>query len=488
MIDAWLSRPVVLRWLGFFGSVCCAIDGFLFGAARYVRPDVTVWSILVGPNGPLIMALWVVGLTAMCIAWWHGRHLVGRGILTPRWVLVTAALWILPMVFIPPLASRDMYAYACQGALFGSGHNPYRDSILAQPCPWIESVSERWRITHTPYGPLFIPLSSIAASFGSLTSALVAFRALAVVSVAGMAGGMYALARRIGVPVDRALWLLMCCPLIPLHLVGGGHNDALTVAFLLAGFALIAGADRGIPALVAGGAVLGLAMSVKTTIGVVLPFAALLAAGGFTPSSWRVLLRRGGAVVAGTLVVLFGLSAATGLGFGWIGALSNPGESESWTSPPTAVGLAIEAVGRWFGHNWDAVPVARAVALVALAVALVAILWRARTANQIYGAGLACVALIFMAPITQPWYLTWALGLFAATMVRARWFYVIVVFSMFTILPDGDGSLKPLQVPLSFAMSGVVVWALWRGVGWLRRGIEPELESLPSPASEAARA
>ena len=54
-------------------------------------------------------------------AWWYGRHLVGRGILTPRWVLVTAALWMLPMVFIPPLASRDMYAYACQGALFGLG-------------------------------------------------------------------------------------------------------------------------------------------------------------------------------------------------------------------------------------------------------------------------------------------------------------------------------------------------------------------------------
>ena len=169
--------------------------------------------------------------------------------------------------------------------------------------------------------------------------------------------------------------------------------------------------------MLAGGAMLGLSMSVKTTIGVVLPFAALLAAGGLA-AGWPALVRRGGAVVAGTLGTIFGLSAVTGLGFGWVGALSNPGESESWTSPPTAVGLAVEAVGRWFGQTWNVVPIARDVALVALAVALVAILWHSRNSNQIYGAGLACLALIFMAPITQPWYLTWPLALFAATMVR----------------------------------------------------------------------
>jgi hypothetical protein len=480
-MTGFLARPVALRWLGFFGSVCCAIDGFLFGAARSIRPDVTVWSILRGPNGVIIMLLWVVGLVAICTAWWKGRHLVGRGILTPRWVLVTAALWILPMIFIPPLASRDMYAYACQGALFGSGHNPYHDSISAQPCPWIDSVSVRWRFTLTPYGPLFIPLSAIAAKLGSLTAAIAAFRALAVISVAGMAAGMYALARRAGVPVDRALWLLMCCPLVPLHLVAGGHNDGLTVAFLVAGFALIVGADRGYPALLAGGALLGLSMSVKTTIGLVLPFAALLAAGGFAAGGWSRLLRRGGAVLAGALGTLLVLSAATGLGLGWIGALSNPGESVSWTSPPTAVGIAADAVGKWFGLHWNAVPVARTVALVALAGTLAAIFWHTRNSNQLYGAGLACVALIFMAPIAQPWYLTWALALFAATLVRTRWFHALIVFSMFTVLPDGDGTLKPLQVPLAFVMTAVVVWATWRGFAWLRSGLEPTFESLPEP-------
>ena len=110
-----------------------------------------------------------------------------------------------------------------------------------------------------------------------------------------------------------------------------------------------------------------------------------------------------------------------------------------------------------------------------------AIFWHSRNGNQLYGAGLACLALIFMAPITQPWYLTWALALFAATLVQTRWFHALIVFAMFTVLPDGDGSLKPLQVPLAFVMTAVVVWAIWHGIAWLRRGIEPTFESLPEP-------
>ena len=207
----------------------------------------------------------------------------------------------------------------------------------------------------------------------------------------------------------------------PLHLVGGGHNDALTVALLVAGFALIAGsttpARRWWPAV----RCIGLSMSVKTTIGVVLPFAALLAAGGFRPASWRIAGANAVALCSPVRSArCSGCPFATGLGLGWIGALSNPGESVSWTSPPTAVGIAADAVGKWFGQHWNSVPVARAVALVrSLGVALLAIFWHcAQWQLQFYGAGLACLALIFMAPITQPWYLTWPLALFAATMVR----------------------------------------------------------------------
>lgn len=458
--------PAKVRWLGFFGAVCVAADAVLFGAPTWIRRDVSALSILRGPNGVLILLLWIAGLTALCAAWWYGRRLT----VSSRWIIVTAALWIVPLLVVPPLASRDMYAYACQGALFDAGFNPSEVGVAAQPCPWIESVSVVWRDTPTPYGPLWIVLTGLAASFGSQAVALGIFRLYAVLAVGALAVVVPALARRTGVPVERALWLVLCCPLVPVHFVGGGHNDALTIALLLAGLALIAG-RRSTGLLVAGGALVGAAIAVKTTVGVVLPFAALLAAGGLDLTREGLLrfLRRGGAVVGGAAAALVALSVVSGLGFGWAVALSGAGESRSWTSPPTAIGIAVDAVAKWFGVTLDVVPAVRAVALVLLLVTLVAIWWHFRRGDALHGAGLACLAVIFFAPITQPWYLFWTLALFAVTTVRMRWLEVTIIASMFLILPDGDGAWKPLQVPFAFLVTGLAGWVAWRSVRWLRR-------------------
>jgi alpha-1,6-mannosyltransferase len=468
-----LSRPATVRYLGLFGALCCAADAVLFGAPAWIRPGVSVVSILRGPDGVLIMVLWIAGLTALCTAWWQGRRLdVGR-----RWILVTAALWIVPLLAVPPLASRDMYAYACQGALFDAGFNPSQVGVAAQPCPWLESVSVVWRDTPTPYGPLWILLAGAAAAFGSQAVALAVFRLYAVLGVVALAVAVPALARRLGVAENRALWLVVCCPIIGVHVVGGGHNDALTVALLVAGLALIAGGPaRPVAALVAGGALIGAAIGVKTTVGVVLPFGVLLAAGGLAldRAGLARLLRRGGAVVAGAAGALVALSLGSGLGFGWAVALSGAGESRSWTSPPTAVGIAVNAAARLSGADIDVVPALRAVALGLLLVVLVVVWWRFRRGDPIAGAALACLAVIFLAPITQPWYLLWPLALLAVTVVATRWLEVAVIVSMFLILPNGDGAWKPLQVPLAFAVTALTGWVVWRAVRWLREPV-PEV-------------
>lgn len=476
LVEDRLSRPGFLRWLGFLGSVCCAAGGFLFGAFPYIRSNVNIWSILRGPNGVLIVLLWAAGLTALCTAWWFGRRLA----LPNRWIVVTAALWILPMLIVPPLASRDLYAYACQGALFDSGLNPYAVGVSAQPCPWLDSVSVVWRDTPTPYGPLFLLLTGAAAAFGSQVAAIGVFRLLAVLGVAGIAAGLPVLARRRGIPEQRALWLVLCCPLVPVHLIGGGHNDALVVAFLVAGMAVLAAQPQRAGPLVLGGALLGLAVAVKITVGVALPFGALLAAGGLSSGGWPRLLRRGGTVMLAALGTLVALSFASGLGLGWATALSGAGESVYWTSPPTAVGIAVAAVGRWFGADIDIVPAVRVVALVLLPIVLAVILWRSRRRDPLVGAGLALLAVIFLAPITQPWYLMWPLALIAATPVRARWLAGTIVFSMFTIFPDGTGSLRPLGDPLAIAMIVLIGWVAVRSVRWLR-GEEVATQPTPEP-------
>ena len=111
------------------------------------------------------------------------------------------------------------------------------------------------------------------------------------------------------------------------------------------------------------------------------------------------------------------------------------------------------------------VPAVRTVALVLLLVALVAIWWRLppRATCPATGPALACLAVIFLAPITQPWYLFWTLSLLAVTArTDALAGSHVSSASMFLILPNGDGAWKPLQVPLAFLVTGLVGWVAWR--------------------------
>jgi alpha-1,6-mannosyltransferase len=272
--------------------------------------------------------------------------------------------------------------------------------------------------------------------------------------------------------VDRALWLVLCCPLVVVDLIGGAHNDALTVALLVAGLVLLAGRSPRLGALIAGGVLVGLSVSMKTTLGVVLPFAALVAVGIPNWPGVKALVIRGGTVMAAGLGTLLALSAASGLGLGWIKALSHAGDSVVWTSPPTAVGLAIGYLFRPFGVHLHAESVTRLIALVALPIVLAVILWHTRNHDPLYGAGLAVLATIFLAPIVQPWYLLWSLTLFAVTRANIRWFLIAVAIGSSIILPDGSGLTKFLQLPGSFVMTAVVTVVIVRSVGWLR-GYEP---------------
>jgi alpha-1,6-mannosyltransferase len=375
-------------------------------------------------------------------------------------------------------------------------------------------VSTIWRDTPTPYGPLFVVFSGLAVAAGSQLIAVAAFRALAVASLILLAAVLPVLARRVGVPADRAMWLVLASPVVSIHLVGGGHNDATSLALLAAGLTLLARRTVSTATLVAGGVLLGLAAAVKPNAGVVLPFAALLAAGGpalFSPlvggggggrlpvgetpgRLWRTLglaepaglaqlARRGGTVMAAALATLALFSVGSGLGWGWITALSGANKAVNWTSPPTAVGITIDAIGKWFGLQWSAVPVVRTVALVLLAIALVTILWRTRRVSPFYGAGLACTAVIFLAPIAHSWYLAWPALMFALTTVSARWLAGAAVLSMFVVLPSGDGSFRYLQVPLSFAMTALAGWLAYRVVRWLRESVPGAGHEVPEPQS-----
>ncbi|MEU8262825.1 polyprenol phosphomannose-dependent alpha 1,6 mannosyltransferase MptB [Micromonospora sp. NPDC048999] len=445
------------RWIGLAGSVLLAMAAFLGGALPHgnLRPTpVTIWQ---GPNGPLIIGVWLVGTALLGWAWWSLRDRVP----STRWVLVTIGLWLLPMLISPPLGSRDAYAYSCQGISYSAGINPYEQGVSALPCPWLDTISYIWRDTPAPYGPLFVMISgAIVTTAGSLFASIVLFRALAVAGVALTAVAVPVLARRCGVPPQRALWLALACPLVPVHLIGGAHNDAIMVGLLAAGLAVVAARPGRRLLLLGGGLLLGLAAAIKVTALVVVPFAALAAIVG--PYRIRALVRDGGWVVGGALTALVGAALAAGLGLGFISGLEQGGLVVAWSSPPTAVGQTVGYLARIFGAHVDALPATRALGMLVLAVLLLWLWWRARHREPLWHAGLALAATVALSPLFHPWYWTWPLVVLAATSRRTGWFSLVALVSLFMVLPDGTGLPRYSKMPGAPLMTLLVmVVAVW---------------------------
>src|SRR5699024_9060230 len=64
--------------------------------------------------------------------------------------------WILPLLLPAPLSSRDVYSYLMQGAMVRDGFDPYTEGPAVNPGPFLLEVSQDWRNTTTPYGPLHL--------------------------------------------------------------------------------------------------------------------------------------------------------------------------------------------------------------------------------------------------------------------------------------------------------------------------------------------
>ncbi|MFV2111051.1 polyprenol phosphomannose-dependent alpha 1,6 mannosyltransferase MptB [Micromonospora sp. LOL_025] len=455
------------RWLGLAGSTLLAVAAFLGGAFPHGNLRPTPVSIWQGPYGPLIIATWAIGTGAMAYAWWALRDRVP----STRWALLTVGLWLLPLLVTPPMGSRDVYAYACQGASYSAGINPYEQGVSALPCPWLDTVSYIWRDTSAPYGPLFVLLAgAVVKATGSLVGSIVLFRLLALAGVGLTAACLPVLARRCGVPAGRAVWLALGSPVIGVHLVSGAHNDALMVGLLVAGLAVVVSRPGRPRPLLGGGVLLGLAAAIKVTALVVVPFAALAAIVG--AYSIRALVRDGGWVVGGSVAAVIGATLATGLGFGWVTGLEQGGLVVAWTSPSTAVGQTVGYLAAPFGWHGDPLPVTRGIGMAALALVLLWLWWRARTREPIWHAGLALAATVALAPLYHPWYWAWPLAVLAATARRTGWFAVVAIVSSFLVLADGTGLpryTKTVGAPLMTLFVIVVVVRLVRSARAARR-------------------
>ena len=469
-------RYRVIRYAGLAGAVLLAIAAQLGGALPELPRHHHPVAIAQHGHGAWVLLAWLVGTTLLVWAWWSARHADPP----PRWVGVTVGLWFLPLLVAAPQGSRDIYSYACQGAVYAAGGDPYTYGVADLGCPWLSTVTPMWRDTPAPYGPVFVLLAGLAVQLGgTLWGSIALLRALAVAGVVLMALCLPPLARRGGIPAGRALWLATACPLVAVHLVAGAHNDALMVGLLVAGLLVVAVWPGRPWALLGAGALLGLAAAIKITAVVVVPFAAL----GAIPGRYRpaAFVRHGAWLALGVVAAIGGATLASGLGFGWIAGLSRSGDSVQWTSPPTAVGLFLEYLGRLVGVRLSAVPLTRVLGLVVLAGVVAVLWWRARTRDPFLGAGMALAATVALSPVFHPWYATWPLAVLAATARRTRWFLLPVLVACFLTLPDGNNLARFTKFQGTVVMVALIVWVTGRGIRWARAQRRSAASAVTSP-------
>ncbi|WP_207555986.1 polyprenol phosphomannose-dependent alpha 1,6 mannosyltransferase MptB [Intrasporangium flavum] len=519
------AHPARWRWAGVAASVVLAAASWGAGARTELNqhvlwPGVAWWRDAGG--SPLLATVALLSMLGLVVAWWRLRW----ARVTVAWWQTTAALWFAPLVASVPLYSRDLYSYAAQGLLWSEGFSPYDHTVRELDSDWRLSTAPTWLDTPTPYGPVWLLLARGVASVsgGHLWVALLLLRLLAVVGVVVIAWAVPDLARRLGTDPARATWLAVACPLVGVHFVSGAHNDALMVAAVLGGLAL---ALRG--RFVTAAVIVALGAMVKVTAVVALPFLALLWARRVLRRSGRSgALRWPGVVRAGalTLLVAGAVMAAGGLltrlGFAWLNPGATPGRNEQWTSLPTGLGIAVQAVGTVLGQDsWrePAVDLARTVGLVVLALLLV-LVWlgaakpaapagptgrrasgrrgpgrRAAsddTARTVRALGWGLLAVVGLAPVFLPWYYLWVLPVLAVSLAptweRAeKPLAVVATVVCFMTLPEGYSlglSTTAVGVPLDLVALVVLLVLAWR----TGRRLDPHLLELSRPLLRRAPA
>lgn len=443
--------------------------------------------LLVGLSGSVLVAVWSVvdrvpghepipsagdlasgllGLTALgllVVAWWRSaplRRLHG----------LTAAVWSLPLLVIPPLLSLDGWAYAAQGSLLAHGLNPYEvpqgraGALGAQ-------VDGHWAATTAVYPPgsLWVQAAMTRLAGDHPYWSVVAMRLPAVVAVVLIGLAVTLVCRIGGADVDRGLWLAVSNPLVLVLLIGGMHNDGLEVALVMVALALawwLARRDHPWWALVGGGIVVGLAGTVKQPgvlagMGVVAVVVCEVTRSGRS-ITWGGLVGRLLVAAAPALAAFGAVSAIGGLGLGWLNDSAGSPAAVTSDSPIAMTVQVLTSLG---------VPTARTVGpavKLSLALTALALLWcwwrwgplPGRPGQPLVFQAAALAAFALCGAALQPWYLVGPVVVLAATGPHGRRCRALVLVSLACcLLSLLQWYVSPfLALPLVVASAALVWW------------------------------
>jgi alpha-1,6-mannosyltransferase len=334
--------------------------------------------------------------------------LAGAPRLGRRFVWAAIVVAVTGFAVAPVLLSHDVYSYLDYARL-GVVHdlNPYAYPPLAAPAdPAYADVT--WTEATSAYGPLFT-LATYPLAWLPVGVAIAVLKGVAALSVLGLALVVSRLAAWRGVDPLRAAAFVALNPLVLVHVVGGAHNDGLTMLLAMLGVVAILGARE-----LSGGAALAAAVATKASALFIAPFALLNQRStgrfptrgvGFRPVG-RLLL--GAAVAAGVI----GVGAYFAFGWEWLHAFGLAGENQGRTS---YMSIPI-TVARLSGLDPDAVRVFALTLFLTLFFQL--LLWTWRGFDWVRAAGWTAAGLLLATSWLLPWYLVWPLPLAAISRDR----------------------------------------------------------------------
>ncbi|HEY6524319.1 MAG TPA: glycosyltransferase 87 family protein [Solirubrobacteraceae bacterium] len=417
-----LSSPAGLIGLG--GMLIAALLISLSAAhTQLLLPQSLRQSLggLAGAFGHVGLDIGLPGLIAAMVLMFLSYTVALRAakFLTRRAVLVSIAAINALVLVAPPLLSTDLFSYIAYGRLGGTyGINPYLygPNVISFD-PLYHLVGAQWTHTPTAYGPLFTALSYPLAGLNIATNVF-AYKGIAALSLLAVVVLVWHAAQLRGIDPVKAVALVGLNPVIVIYGVGGGHNDLLMLALLVAGIYVLLRQREG-----AGGAMIIAATAVKLTAGMLLPFALAASAGRRVVTSGRVRILAGAAAAA----VVFGVLGLVMFGSGTLHLVATLSTIQGDGGIHSIPGFVLNAIGL---KRFDA-PVG-AVLRAAYLVSVVWLMWRVWIGelDWITAAGWATVGLLVSAGLLMPWYIAWLIPLAALSSDRRLWFTAIGLTSL----------------------------------------------------------
>jgi Glycosyltransferase family 87 len=393
-----------------------ALAGMILGALVVVAFSAAGPSVLV-PRSEVAFPAWLsgplhglfgrlnqdplgmsIGLSALLLAMGvaYGVALASVRTLSMRTIAICIVALHLILFLGPPLPLTDIFNYLGYARLGALHHlNPYTHVIAqASHDPVFRFTS--WHNLRSPYGPAFT-VASYPLAFLSVPVAYWVLKAVTMVASLAVIALVWRCARQLGRDPRFAVLFVAANPVVLIYALGGFHNDVFMLLPALGAISLLLERrDR------SAGALLMLAVAVKFTAVLLLPFLLIAA----RPARRRLQVLVGATLAA--IPLALGSVAAFGLA---IPNLSDQSTLLTDFSIPNVFGLVLGLGGGTPGL------LRVASVLLVLAVAY----FVRRRGNWLVDAGWSTFALIASLAWLVPWYVIWLLPLAAlGTSVRLR--------------------------------------------------------------------